>query len=90
MNYRKWPRQSVLWVVTSVLLFAVLVAIDHYHWKVQGKPFHMYRFVKVVSLSPFTDDVCTSASALIPVFVAAAVVLLWRRQERLKEAQAMR
>ena len=131
MNYRKWPVQSVWWIVASILLFANLIAIDLYHWKVQGKPFHFYRFVddlpfslaagwsmtlsekakgigfltwllsviltitgisqaeKVVFLSPSADDACTSASALIPIFVAVGVVLLWQRRERMREIRTI-
>ena len=38
MNYRKWPAQSVLWLITSVSLFVIYVGSDLYRWKVQGKP----------------------------------------------------
>ena len=51
MNYRKWPVQSVLWVSASVLLFAVLIALDLYQWKVQGKPFHFHKFVGYFAFS---------------------------------------
>ena len=45
MNYRKWPVQSVLWLITSVSLFIVYVGSDLYRWKVRGKPFGLGELV---------------------------------------------
>ena len=38
MNYRKWPAQSVLWLITSIALFVISVGSDLCRWELRGKP----------------------------------------------------
>ena len=41
MNYRKWPVQSVLWFLSSLLLVVFYVGWDLYKWQVRGKLFSL-------------------------------------------------